>query len=216
MWNMDEIDLKKMRRNYERAALLEGAVHENPVEQLRGWLADAAAAGVAEPNAMCLATQNEGRPSARMVLLRGLDDRGLVFFTSYLSRKGRELTSNPDAAVVFYWPALERQVRVEGRTAQLVEEESDAYFASRPRDHQLGAWASEQSETVETRDLLDQRLRDYGERFEGEPVPRPHSWGGYRIKPVRFEFWQGRPSRMHDRLEFAPVEGRWTVRRLQP
>lgn len=165
---------------------------------------------------MCVCTVFDGRPSARVVLLRGLDDRGLVFFTSYFSRKGREISANPHVAAVFYWPELERQVRVEGEVDQLPEEESDAYFASRPRGHQIGAWASEQSEPVESREILDQRVQDYSERFEGDEVPRPHSWGGYVIRPSRIEFWQGRPNRVHDRLEFERTGGGWSMRRLQP
>jgi pyridoxamine 5'-phosphate oxidase len=151
-----------------------------------------------------------------MVLLRRLDGAGLVFYTSYFSRKGRELDNNPRAALLFYWPQLERQVRVEGTVQRLAEDESDAYFATRPRGHQLGAWASEQSESVENRELLDQRIQDYASRFEGEEVPRPHSWGGYIVGPQRVEFWQGRPNRMHDRLEFTRSNGAWSLRRLQP
>jgi pyridoxamine 5'-phosphate oxidase len=151
-----------------------------------------------------------------MVLLRGLDERGLVFFTSYFSRKGQEIRENPRVAAVFYWPELQRQVRVEGDVDQLPEDESDAYFASRPRGHQIGAWASEQSEAVENRDILDQRVTDYADRFEGEDVPRPHSWGGYIVRPQRVEFWQGRPNRVHDRLEFERTGGGWVMRRLQP
>ncbi|MFN2448937.1 MAG: pyridoxamine 5'-phosphate oxidase [Candidatus Baltobacteraceae bacterium] len=213
---MDEIDLAHMRRSYERAELHEASVLSDPFAQTARWLKDARESGLPEPNAMCLATAGAGQPSARMVLLRGLDARGLVFYTGYGSRKGTELQSNPLAAALFYWAPLERQIRVEGRVEQVPEQESDAYFASRPRDHQLGAWASEQSEPVESRDLLEQRMRDYGERFEGEAVARPHSWGGFLIRPHRFEFWQGRPSRMHDRLEFNLESGRWNVGRLQP
>jgi pyridoxamine 5'-phosphate oxidase len=213
---MDEIDLAHMRRSYESAPLLEGHVLEDPVAQLRRWLDEAHASDVAEANAMCISTVHGGRPSSRMVLLRGLDHRGLLFYTSYFSRKGRELAENPHAAALFYWPQLERQVRVEGDADQLPEEESDAYFASRPRGHQLGAWASEQSESVESREILDQRMQDYAQRFEGEEVPRPHSWGGFVIKPVRFEFWQGRANRMHDRLEFTRGTAGWSIRRLQP
>jgi pyridoxamine 5'-phosphate oxidase len=185
--------------------------------QLQRWLDDAMRAELIEPNAMCIATADaQGRPSARMVLLRGLDARGLVFYTSYFSRKGRELSENPNGSALFYWAAFERQVRVEGKVEQISEDESDAYFATRPRGHRLSAWASEQSEPVEGRELLDQRIRDYDERFEGEEVPRPHSWGGYLLRPERFEFWQGRPNRMHDRLEFVRERNAWTLRRLQP
>jgi pyridoxamine 5'-phosphate oxidase len=151
-----------------------------------------------------------------MVLLRGLDARGLVFYTSYFSRKGRQLAENPYAAALFYWERLERQVRIEGSIETISEEESEAYFATRPRGHRLGAWASEQSEIVENRDLLDARLRDYDERFADEEVPRPHSWGGYLLRPARFEFWQGRKNRMHDRLEFVRERNAWSLHRLQP
>jgi len=213
---MDEIDLARIRRSYELAELREETISRNPIEQLQQWLHEAHNAGVLEPNAMCVSTALGGQPSARIVLLRGLDERGLVFFTSYFSRKGQEIEANPRAAVLFYWPLLERQVRIEGRVDQLPEDESDAYFAGRPRGHQIGAWASEQSEPVENREILDQRMRDYSERFEGEEVPRPHSWGGYMIRPARVEFWQGRPNRMHDRLEFTRDGNVWSVRRLQP
>ncbi len=213
---VDEIDLAHMRKSYERTELHEEQVCSDPVEQLRRWLDDAARAEVAEPNAMCVSTCSSGQPSSRMVLLRRLDAGALVFYTSYFSRKGHELQENPRACALFYWPQLERQVRVEGPVHQIPEEESDAYFASRPRGHQIGAWASEQSESVENRELLDQRMRDYEERFEGEDVPRPHSWGGYAIVPERVEFWQGRPNRMHDRLEFIRTQATWSMRRLQP
>lgn len=213
---MDEIDLTRLRRSYEGTHLLEESVGTDPIAQLSQWLQEAQQAGVLEPNAMCISTALDGRPSSRMVLLRGLNARGLTFYTSYFSRKGREIAANPHAAALFYWPQLERQVRIEGSVEQLAEEESDAYFASRPRGHQLGAWASEQSEAVESREILDQRMTDYAERFEGEEVPRPHSWGGLLIKPERIEFWQGRPNRMHDRLEFARSASAWSVRRLQP
>ncbi len=213
---MDEIDLARLRRSYESAQLGEETLAADPIRQLERWLKDAQAAGVAEVNAMCVCTDDNGSPSARMVLLRGLDERGLIFYTSYNSRKGRELEKNPRAAALFYWPQLERQVRVEGVTSRLSEDESDRYFASRPRGHQIGAWASEQSEIIEERGLLEQRARDYDARFEDQDVPRPHSWGGFVVKPSRFEFWQGRPNRMHDRLEYIASGERWTLRRLQP
>jgi pyridoxamine 5'-phosphate oxidase len=202
---------------YEPGSLEENGLLGDPVAQLRAWIDDAYAAGVGEPNAMCLATADAaGRPSGRIVLLRGLDERGLAFYSSYLSRKAREISENPRAAATFFWPQLSRQVRVEGEIAQLPEDESEAYFASRPRGHQLSAWASEQSEPVDARTTLEARLEHFDQRFEGETVPRPHSWGGYVIAPDRFEFWSGRPNRLHDRHEFR-LEGRtWTVRRLQP
>ncbi len=166
---------------------------------------------------MCLATADRaGCPSARIVLLRGLDHRGLRFYTSYFSRKGRELAENPQVAALFHWPALERQVRVEGVAEMLSEDESDEYFATRPRGHQLAAWASEQSEPIEGREILEERFAHFDQRFAGEPVPRPHSWGGYLLKPSRFEFWLGRVDRMHDRFEFARSGAAWLASRLQP
>lgn len=204
------------RREYARAALVEGELADDPIEQLRAWLDEAAREGVHEANAMCLATIGEEGPSARMVLLRGLDVRGLHFYTSYFSRKSRDLAFSARCAVVFHWPLLERQVRVEGDVERASEEESDAYFAGRPRGHQLGAWASEQSEPIDSAQMLEQRMRDYDARFEDEEVPRPHSWGGYVIHPRRIEFWQGRPDRLHDRIEYVRDGSRWTKRRLQP
>lgn len=214
---MNEVDLAALRRTYAAAQLREEDALDDPIAQLRVWLAQAVDAGVTEANAMCLCTASaHGHPSARMVLLRGLDERGLRFFTSYFSRKGAELGENPQAAVVFYWPLLERQARVEGSVERLSDEESDAYFASRPRGHQLGAWASEQSEAIADRALLDQRLEDFAARFQDEAVPRPHSWGGYLVRPERIEFWQGRPDRLHDRLQYARTAGGWERTRLQP
>lgn len=205
------------RRSYDRADLLEAAASADPFAQLQHWLEEAFAAELPDANAMALATADTGgHPSVRMVLMRGLDRRGLVFYTSYFSRKAREADANPSGAALFYWPEFERQVRVEGALRHVGDDESDEYFASRPRGHQLSAWASEQSEPVESRDLLDQRMVDFERRFEGEDVPRPHSWGGYRLEPVRFEFWQGRPNRMHDRLEYRLEERSWQLRRLQP
>jgi pyridoxamine 5'-phosphate oxidase len=211
------MDLGSSRISYERGTLDEAGVGRDPVERLRVWIDEARAGGVDEPNAMCLATADaRGLPSARIVLLRGLDARGLAFYTSYFSRKGRELESNPHAAATFYWPALQRQVRVEGGVERLGEDESDAYFASRPRGSRLAAWASEQSEPIEDRVLLDERVAHFEQRFAGEEVERPHSWGGYLIVPQRIEFWQGRENRLHDRLVFERDGTAWDLRRLQP
>ena len=193
------------------------SVLSDPVGQLRAWIEAAHEAGSREANAMSLSTAGEDcRPSSRMVLLRGLDDRGLIFFTSYFSRKGRELARNPYASALFFWPEIHRQVCAEGAVEQLPENESDAYFGSRPRGHQLGAWASEQSEEVESRQVLEQRLDDFARRFDDAPVPRPHSWGGFLLRPDRFEFWQGRSNRLHDRIELRRDGAGWMQRRLQP
>jgi pyridoxamine 5'-phosphate oxidase len=189
----------------------------SPIELLNRWIADAGGGSRLEAVAMCLATSDaQGHPSARMVLLRGLDDRGLRFYTSYGSRKAHELAANPFAAVTFYWPWIERQARVEGEVKMLAESESDDYFAARPRGHQLAAWASEQSAEIESHELLSERYEHFAQRFEGEEVPRPHSWGGYLIVPGYFEFWQGRPNRMHERTAYERSGSVWRRRLLQP
>ena len=190
----------------------------DPYEQFGLWFAAARAAGLAEPNAMTLATASpDGRPSARTVLLKGFDEHGFVFFTNYESRKGRELEANPRAALVIHWAPLERQVLVEGSVGRVSAEESDEYYASRPLGSRLGAWASPQGQEIESREVLEQRLADVTERFAGGHPPRPPYWGGFRLEPQAIEFWQGRPSRLHDRLRFerAPGGG-WVTRRLSP
>jgi pyridoxamine 5'-phosphate oxidase len=189
----------------------------DPIGLLAAWIDDAGGMEAVEAIAMCLATADkDARPSARIVLLRGVDHRGLRFFTSYLSRKGRELAENPQAAGVLYWPQLHRQVRIEGAVTPLSDEESDAYFTARPRGHRVAAWASEQSEPLESYSILQERFAHFDERFEGEEVPRPHSWGGYLLTPARVEFWQGRPNRMHERVLYTRLAGAWGVTRLQP
>ncbi|MDE2482349.1 MAG: pyridoxamine 5'-phosphate oxidase [bacterium] len=212
------MNIETSRDRYDSAPLLEGEVAAEPLDQLRRWL-DAAYAvpEIREPNAMCLSTvDRDGRVSSRMVLLRGLDTRGLVFYTSYFSRKARAIDEHPRVALTFYWAALHRQVRIEGRAAQVPEDESDAYFASRPRGHQLGAWASEQSEAIADRATLAERVAHFDARFEGEEVPRPHSWGGYVVTPEYVEFWQGQPNRLHDRLAYERDGRAWRIERLQP
>jgi pyridoxamine 5'-phosphate oxidase len=189
----------------------------DPLALLAEWIEAAGGAEAIEAIAMCLATADaNARPSARIVLLRGLDDRGLRFFTSYESRKGHELAQNPHAAGVLYWPQLHRQVRVEGDVAALPEDESDEYFNGRPRGHRIAAWASEQSRPLESYAVLEDRFAHFDARFDGEEVPRPHSWGGYLLTPSRMEFWQGRPNRMHERVLYSRSANAWSVTRLQP
>jgi pyridoxamine 5'-phosphate oxidase len=212
------MSLSDLRKEYMLHGLSEADLAPDPFAQFQAWFDTALAAGLPEPNAMTLATATpDGRPSARMVLIKGVDSRGFVFYTNYESRKGRELEANPWAALVFYWPELERQIRIEGRVERVAAEESDAYFASRPLGSRLGAWASPQSQVIPGRDVLEARLRDLEARFASGDVPRPPHWGGYRVVPEAVEFWQGRPSRLHDRLRYTrQADGRWAIERLAP
>jgi pyridoxamine 5'-phosphate oxidase len=200
-------------------ALTEDDLLPDPIALVARWLAEAHAAELDQPDAMTLATSTpDGRPSARVVLLRGIDARGFAFFTNYESRKGRELDANPRAALVLLWTPLQRQVRVTGAVARLSAEESDAYFATRPRGSQLGAWVSEQSRPLARREQLDERWAALDARYGGdEPVPRPPHWGGYRVEPDEIEVWQGRANRLHDRFAYArTADGGWDRVRLQP
>jgi len=198
-------------------SLTEGELDPDPVRQFHRWIEEATLSEVAEPNAMALATATpEGRPSARIVLLRGYDERGFAFFTNYESRKGRELDANPHAALVFHWHDLERQVRVEGRVERVSAEESDTYFQSRPAGSRLGAWASRQSEVLPDRTVLEARNRALEIQYPDGQIPRPEHWGGYRVVPAVIEFWQGRPSRLHDRLRYTRSDRGWLVERLSP
>lgn len=201
-----------------RASLNEADVPDDPVALLGQWLDAAVQARLTEPRAMTLATATaDGAPSARMVLLRGVDRRGLVFFTNYQSRKGAELDANPRAALVLYWGPLERQVRVEGEVERVTAAESDAYFHSRPRGSRLSAIASPQSEVIGGRHVLDARVAELVARYPDGDVPRPPHWGGYRVVPQSFEFWQGQPDRLHDRLRYRRrADGTWTIERLAP
>lgn len=197
--------------------LAEGDLDPDPVAQLRGWLADAERAGIELPEAMALATADAtGRPAVRHVLLRGLDERGLTFFTNRESRKGRHLAQNPHAAVVFLWRELHRQATATGTVAPIGDEESLAYFRTRPREARLGAWASRQSAPAGSREELDAAFRTMAERFPGEEVPLPPNWGGYRLAPEEFEFWKGRRHRLHDRFRYVRAVGGWRIERLYP
>ena len=207
----------RLREEYTRAGLRESDADRDPIEQFRRWFDEALAAILHEPNAMTLATATpDGRPSARIVLLKGFDERGFVFYTNYEGRKGEELAANPRAALVLYWGELERQVRIEGRVSRVPDEESDAYFEGRPRGSQLGAWASEQSRPARDRGVLEERLRELEAEYGDREVPRPPFWGGYRVEPEVIEFWQGRENRLHDRLRYRRSDEGWKVERLQP
>lgn len=207
-----------LRKEYTRHTLVEGDLAADPFQQFRVWFQNALDAGVLEPNAMTLATSTkEGRPSARIVLLKDMDDRSFTFHTNYASRKGSEIGENPAVAAVFFWPELERQVRIEGIVEKATEAESDAYFRSRPAASRYGAWASDQSEIVAGREDLERGLKKAMETYPESQIPRPPHWGGYRILPSCIEFWQGRPSRLHDRLRYRLVDtGNWVIERLAP
>jgi pyridoxamine 5'-phosphate oxidase len=214
---MSMTSIASLRKSYERAELNEDASHADPLKQFEQWLGEAIAAQLPEPNAMTLATVGgDLRPSTRVVLIKGVDARGITWFTNYDSRKGQELAGNPYAALQFHWVELERVVRIEGLVEKISSEESDAYFHSRPLDSRIGAWASPQSQVIPGRALLVANAAKYGAQFLLQP-PRPPHWGGYRLKPERWEFWQGRKSRLHDRLRYtvnAPQT--WARERLAP
>ncbi len=205
-----------LRKSYERAELDESASNPDPLAQFGQWLQEAIAAELPEPNAMTLATVDANlRPSTRVVLIKGLDERGIVWYTNYESRKGQELAGNPYAALQFHWVELERVVRIEGRVEKVSAEQSDAYYASRPLDSRIGAWASPQSQVIPARSVLVANAAKYGAQFLLQP-PRPPHWGGYRLLPDRWEFWQGRKSRLHDRLRYRLDGPAWVRERLAP
>ncbi len=213
-----ETPLSDLRVNYTKGKLLESELTSDPFPLFHGWIADAKEAEIKEPNAMVLSTVRDGKPSSRVLLLKGLDDRGFVFFSNYLSHKGEELALTPYAAMTFFWDKLERQVRIEGKVEKVSEEESTSYFQTRPRMSQIGAWVSNQSSVIENREILEEKMEYLSAKFGGiEPIPKPPHWGGYLLRPVQIEFWQGREGRLHDRILYT-LEGEknWSRCRLSP
>lgn len=215
------MDISDMRRDFESDGLDRDALDSRPARQFERWFEDARNAGILEPNAMSLATTSaDGMPGLRTVLLKYFDEHGFVFYTNYGSRKARELAANPGAALLFPWLGLNRQVVIQGRVEKVSKAESLRYFASRPRQSQIGAWVSEQSQVITSRGLLEQKVAEMRQRFGEGRIPLPDFWGGYRLVPQRFEFWQGRPSRLHDRFEYthnpSGPDNDWQIQRLQP
>ena len=216
--NMDR-KVADLRQNYTFTNLLETEVDSDPIKQFASWFEEALNADLLEPNAMTLATaSSDGKPSARIVLLKGYDERGFVFYTNYESTKGRQLIANPQAALVFLWDKLERQIRIEGKVAKIDGEESDNYFHSRPVSSQIGAWTSDQSRVIPNREVLEQRQQELEQKYaDASTIPRPPHWGGFRLIPDAIEFWQGRPSRLHDRLVYRlQDDATWEIARLSP
>ncbi len=203
------------RKSYEKHSLEVEDLKATPHEMLEFWLSEVEE--LHDYNAMVVSSVDaSGQPHSRVVLLRGVNEEGLKFYTNYSSHKGQELEQNNKVALNFFWPTVERQVRVEGELHKLTDAESDAYFNSRPRESQIGAWVSPQSSIIESREVLNERFREFTNKFEGQSVPRPSNWGGYLIRPNYFEFWQGRPNRLHDRLTYSLVEGNWSIGRMAP
>jgi pyridoxamine 5'-phosphate oxidase len=214
---MSDLNLADLRREYIKNGLLESDIDKDPFRQFSLWFEQASNAGIMEPNAMSHATVSpDGQPSMRVVLLKGVDDKGFIFFTNYESRKGKDIELNPKSSLLFFWGELERQVRIEGTIEKISQESSKAYFDSRPEGSRIGAWSSNQSEVVASRDVLEARFDENMSRFAGKDIPMPDYWGGYRLVPTMLEFWQGRGSRMHDRIRYRLVDNTWLIDRLSP
>jgi pyridoxamine 5'-phosphate oxidase len=210
------MNLAALRENYQKGELLESQVNPNPMEQFRIWFKEAVDVKIYEPNAMLLSTLGQNsRVSGRIVLLKSAL-KGFTFFTNYSSKKGGDLSHHPQASLTFFWGELERQVRIEGHVQKLDSSVSEEYFQLRPRESQLGAWVSEQSSRIESREILEQRYFELKEQYEGKIIPKPEHWGGYELIPDYIEFWQGRPSRLHDRIMYELVDGKWKIGRLAP
>jgi pyridoxamine 5'-phosphate oxidase len=214
---MSDLNLADLRREYTKNGLLESDVDKDPFRQFSTWFDQATKSGILEPNAMSHASVSpDGQPSIRIVLLKGVDEKGFIFFTNYESRKGKDMVSNPKSSLLFFWGELERQIRIEGVIEKIDKLQSKAYFDSRPEGSRIGAWSSNQSEVVISRDFLEKRYEENMAAFAGKEIPMPDYWGGYRLVPNMIEFWQGRGSRMHDRIRYRLLDGSWVVDRLSP
>jgi len=215
--DLSKQELQNLRQDYKAAELADHDIDSNPFQQFGKWFDEAVKAQLYEPNVMTLATADRfGKPSARIVLLKEFDESGFVFYTNYNSKKGQDLIENPQASLVFFWAELERQVRIDGLVTKVDAATSDAYFHSRPIGSQIGATASPQSSILDSRSSLEEKVAELTKTFEGQEIPRPEHWGGYLIEPTHIEFWQGRPSRLHDRLSYDLIDGSWIINRLAP
>ncbi len=211
------VDISAIRTDYQQKSLTISDVLPNPVKQFENWFQEAINASVVEPNAMNLATVNDqGKPSSRIVLLKGIIDNAFQFYTNYNSNKGIQMAQNPFAALTFFWPELERQIRIEGKVSKVTDQESSAYFSSRPKGSKIGAWASPQSQEIESRLILENKVEALNKEFPSDDIPRPSHWGGYKVVPDHIEFWQGRKSRLHDRIAYFLNKGNWEIKRLAP
>ena len=208
--------LKDIRNEYQKSVLDDAQLTDEPLAFFQRWLNEAISVGVLEPTAMVLATVRDDAPDTRIVLLKEIGSEGFIFYTNYLSQKGRQIEKNRQVALNFFWPELERQIRIRGTAVQIDQKKSANYFESRPRDSQLGAWASMQSKEIANRDELEKQFDNAKKRFENQPIPKPDHWGGYLVKPDEIEFWQGRPNRLHDRIMYQKSKEKWLIKRLQP